>query len=610
MSSSYFDSIPFDEEDEDIKEESSNEYNLKECTVYAIDCRPSMFQTEAGEVPFQTALKAVRSKLLDTLYTRPNDQMSIVFFNTISNNNTANKDHIYLLQPLDIPDAPRIKELDLLTEDLSLFQQKYGSSDQLFPFSDFFTVCSEMMANAPKFALKRIILITDNDDPTGQNPDYRRIALQKAKDLTQVGVDHVLFGIDRPDHAFDRTLFYSAMMDFDDTLLSDKEDEFEHRLLSTTGRLMDMFERIKSFQTTTRSEFSIPFHIAPQLTIGIKGFNMVIEKKAEQPKYFFTSGEQLKEVKAITRWRCVDTKEYLTPIDIHKSYAYGGEKVILTEQEVAQLKTVNEPGLLVLGYRGQDALKSYHQISHPYFIYPDESQFKESKRIFCLLLKVLYEKQQLAICSLVRKNKTVPKMVALLPQLETLDQEGHQLDPPGFQLIVLPYADEIRPVPPYVVADEYEKGIEKAKVLIDRLKITEGYKPIQYPNPYLENHKYMIQKVALENTVQPKDHTLPQIDISDDIKDFKQSVGLDLISAWFEVKRKNDEHDDMPIKRMKKNDMTIQEHWSAGTLTTVTNPSLKAFLVDVKITPKRKKADMIDQIDAYFRNHIDNMVYL
>ncbi|KAI8373938.1 SPOC like C-terminal domain-containing protein [Choanephora cucurbitarum] len=601
MSSSYFDSIPFDEEeDEDIKEESTNEYNLKECTIYAIDCRPSMFQTEAGEIPFQTALKAVRSKLLDTLYTRPNDQMSIVFFNTLSSNNTANKDHIYLLQPLDIPDAPRIKELDLLTEDISVFQQHYGSSDQLFPFSDFFTVCSEMMANAPKFALKRIILITDNDDPTGQNPDYRRMALQKAKDLTQVGVDHVLFGIDRSDHAFDSTLFYSAIMDVDDTRV--KEDP----LLSTTGRLMDMFDKIKSFQTT-RSEFSIPFHIAPQLTIGIKGFNMVIEKKAEQPKYFFTSGEQLKEVKAITRWRCVDTQEYLTPIDIHKSYAYGGEKVILTEQEVTQLKTVNEPGLWVLGYRGQEALKSYHQISHPYFIYPDESQFKESKRIFCLLLKVLYEKQQLAICSLVRKNKTVPKMVALLPQLETLDKDGNQLDPPGFQLIVLPYADEIRPVPPYAVADDYEKGIEKAKVLIDKLKITEGYKPMQYPNPYLENHKYMIQKVALENTVQPKDHTLPQIEsdtISDDINNFKQSVGLDLISAeaWFEVKRKNEDDQDRPIKRMKKNDMTIQEHWSAGTLMAVTNPCLKAFLVDVNITPKRKKADMIDQIDAYFRN--------
>ncbi|KAI8365722.1 SPOC like C-terminal domain-containing protein [Blakeslea trispora] len=602
-------SYQFEDDEDDFKDENTIEYNLKECTVYAIDCRPSMFITESGDTPFQTALRSIRSKLLDKLYTRPNDQMSIVFFNTKMSNNSANKDHVYLLQPLDIPDAPRIKELDLLIEDLSLFQQNYGSSDLLFPFSDFFTVCSEMMANAPKFAIKRIILITDNDDPTGQNPDYRRIALQKAKDLAQVGVEHVLFGLDQPNHTFDRTLFYSDMVDFDDKTVTD--DDFEHKLLSSTGKLVDLFEKIKSFQTTTRSEFSIPFHMAPQLTIGIKGFNMVIEKKAEPPRYFCTSGEQLKEVKAMTRWRCVDTNEYLTPININKSYAYGGEKVILKEQEVSQIKTVNEPGLLVLGYRGQEALKSYHQISHPYFIYPDESQYKESKRIFCLLLKTLFEKKQLAICSLVRKTNTMPRMAALLPQLETLDKDGNQLDPPGFQLIILPYADEIRPVPPYEITKDYEKGVERAKTLIEKLKIPQGYKPMAYPNPYLQNHKYMIQKVALDNTIQPTDHTIPnyemiESELSDDIKDFKQSVGLDFISpeAWLDnhAKRKNDSEQEEQMKRIKKADMTIQEHWSAGTLSVVTNPSLKAFLMDASITPKKKKADLIDQIDTYFRS--------
>jgi hypothetical protein len=30
-------------------------------------------------------------------------------------------------------------------------------------------------------------------------------------------------------------------------------------------------------------------------------------------------------------------------------------------------------GLLVLGFREMKALKAYHQVSHPYFIYPDES---------------------------------------------------------------------------------------------------------------------------------------------------------------------------------------------------------------------------------------------
>lgn len=35
--------------------------------------------------------------------------------------------------------------------------------------------------SGPKLALKRVILITDNDDPTGGNPTYRRTAIQRAK---------------------------------------------------------------------------------------------------------------------------------------------------------------------------------------------------------------------------------------------------------------------------------------------------------------------------------------------------------------------------------------------------------------------------------------------
>ncbi|KAI8090950.1 SPOC like C-terminal domain-containing protein [Gilbertella persicaria] len=614
----YNNSINFEDDDE-YTEKESTEYNLKECTLYAIDCRSSMFvKDEAGNTPFQVALESIRSKLLDTLYTRPNDQVGIVLFSTRENKNMTNKDHIYILQTLDIPDASRIKELDLLIEDLSLVKQHYGSTDDIFPFSDFFWVCADIMSSTPKFATKRIILITDNDDPTGQNPVYRKTALQRAKDLNQVGVEHVLFGLDQSEHVFDKTLFYRDIVNFDDTTLT--EDDFEYKLLSSTGKLKDLFEKIKTFQTTTRSEFRIPFHIAPHLTIGIKGFNMVVEKKVEQPKYFYTSGEQSKEVKATTRWRCVDTNEFLTPTDIKKSYGYGGEKIVFSEEDVAQIKTVNEPGLVVLGFRGQEALKSYHQISHPYFIYPDESQYKESKNVFCLLLKTLCQKKQLAICSLVRKTNALPGMVALLPQQETLDKNGNQIDPPGFQLIVLPYAEEIRSVPPYNIAEDYENGVEKAKILIEKLKITEGYKPMKYPNPcnlcytymshlVLQNHKYMIQHIALENVSEkPADKTLPnyqfiESELSDDIKDFKQAVGLDLISACLDnhAKRKDEGEQNTRTKRIK-SDMTIFDYWESNTLASVTNPSLKEFLVSVGIQPKKLKADLVEQVNEYFRS--------
>lgn len=33
--------------------------------------------------------------------------------------------------------------------------------------------------SAPKLSMKRVILITDNDDPTGGNSVYRRTAIQR-----------------------------------------------------------------------------------------------------------------------------------------------------------------------------------------------------------------------------------------------------------------------------------------------------------------------------------------------------------------------------------------------------------------------------------------------
>jgi hypothetical protein len=73
-----------------------------------------------------------------------------------------NRDHIYVLQTLDIPDASRIKELGTLTEgnlivyyfkqialirsclDISQVKNAYGSTDKLFHISDLFWVCSDL----------------------------------------------------------------------------------------------------------------------------------------------------------------------------------------------------------------------------------------------------------------------------------------------------------------------------------------------------------------------------------------------------------------------------------------------------------------------------------
>ncbi|RCH80178.1 hypothetical protein CU098_008556, partial [Rhizopus stolonifer] len=51
-----------------------------------------------------------------------------------------------------------------------------------------------------------------------------------------------------------------------------------------------------------------------------------------------------------------------------------------------------------------------------------------------------------------------------------------------------------------------------------------------------------------------------------------------------------------------KSDMTIFDYWESNTLDSVTNPSLKEFLVSVGIQPKKLKADLVEQVNEYFRS--------
>ncbi|KAF1805722.1 SPOC like C-terminal domain-containing protein [Mucor lusitanicus] len=618
-------SVLFGNEEEDENYETSKEFNLKELTIYAIDCRPSMLEADQdGDVPLLVTLKSIRAKIVDRIDSRPNDQIGIILFGTTEKNNAQDKDHVYILQPIDLIDAPRIKELDLLINNINLVKDRYGSSDAVFPFSDLLWVCSDIIANAnAKQYIRRIIIITNNEDPTDGNAHYRKTAIQRARDLKDSGTEIILFGLkESQDACFDPNLFYSDIVVFpDNDDKQEEKDEFDDRILSSIGSLKDLFDKIKTIQTSARSEFRLPFEIGPNLTIGVRGYNMVLEQKIGTPKYYFAEGEQTQEVKSVTRWKCLDTNEFLTPIDIKKAYSYGGQDVVFTEDDVAAIQTVNQPGLLVLGFRDIAFLKSHYQVAHPYFIYPDESQYRGSKSAFFLLLNSMYQKEKMAICSFVRRVNTIPKLVALLPQPEKLDELGNQVDPPGFQLIILPYADEIRQVPPHAEVHDYQEAADTMKSIIHTLKIRGGYDPAKYHNPYLVNHKNMIQRAALDTDPQEQvDNCVPnyeliESELSDEIDAFKRLVGLDTLSsqdildsqAQSQARKRGASSsgsaatasEGQPAKKLK--EMTIAEHWKSGTLEKVTNPSLKEFLISVNIHPKKLKKDLIDQVDGYLK---------
>lgn len=72
----------------------------------------------------------------------------------------------------------------------------------------------------------------------------------------------------------------------------------------------------------------------------------------------------------------------------------------------------------------------------------------------------------------------------LLPQEEVLDKQGGQVRPPGFHVIIMPYADDIRPVPvDRLAAEATDEQIDAAKAFVEKLALKGRFDPLVYENP-------------------------------------------------------------------------------------------------------------------------------
>lgn len=125
---------------------------------------------------------------------------------------------------------------------------------------------------SPRTGTKRLFLITSEDDPHHDNEGLRRSALQRAKDLWELGIRIELFGLSLGDHTFTEKLFYSQVMDHEDAT----GDEYSltdpaHPVRGAQLKLSELLSLVRRKEVKKRSEFTVPFHLAEGFTIGVRG---------------------------------------------------------------------------------------------------------------------------------------------------------------------------------------------------------------------------------------------------------------------------------------------------------------------------------------------------
>ncbi|CAO3676832.1 unnamed protein product [Rhizopus stolonifer] len=586
----------FDENEEEVEEEEK--YYTKDCILFCIDCNPSMFKKDKeGAIPIKAALDIIRPTIVKKALFHPKDQFGLILYGTRLSHNDTNNENVYVLYPMDSPDPDIIMAIDSVIEDVMLLEEKFGSMEGEFLMGDLLWVISDIFfKSAPKYASKRAFIITNQDNPNSNDTLIRSTAIQRAQDLIGLDTDIQVFG----GKTFDPTLFYSTIKN-----IAGEEAIICHNELESLNTI------VESQKAKARSSFHIPFKFAETLSIDIIGYNMIVEQKIPQPDLVYTGGEQIQEVYDENHWICADTKQPLSRWDIKYACDYGGEKVLFTEEEMEEMNYIHDPSIRLLGFRDLKDLKPEHQVTHPYFIYPDEKETPGAHRFFFGLQAKMLNDELIAICSFVRRKNAYRVMCALVPQPEKRDRAGRYIDPPGFQLITLPYADWIRPLPVTFTPDVTPEGLEAVGNLINKMH-TRDFDPKNYENPHIRNHYSMVQAIALNTQEEidfQKDPTMMNKDLMDDemvnlIQKFKDTVGLnnpteeELASSG--SKRKTGDSSGEGYKKSKGEGISIENLWREGHLTKLTNQSLKDFLSANSIYPKKLKADLVKQVQEFF----------
>ncbi|KAF7302176.1 SAP domain-containing protein [Mycena indigotica] len=569
----YDDWNKLDEEEEEELQDYSYFDSKKDVILFCIDCSESMLelredpiyenaQTCHAYIALEAAMQIQKKKVI----TGPNDSVGILLFNTSrqgeSSRSTGSdiKKNCFVYQPIAPLSAPKIQDLIHL---LDAFREDP----------------EELKRNFPPL-------------------------LDGKKDLTQSGVAVEPFFISTKEKPFDVSRFYSSVLlpnslvDEDDI---DTEDPSVLRESISISRIEDLLAQMRFHEVAKRAGFSVPFQLANGFTIGVKGYGLVTEQKKGSYKYFMDLGDRM-EV-ATVRTSYVDEEQQSEVEKTRMVYGMGvtsggddadgnerpakpGQRPFYNAEEIRSFRTLGlEPSIKLLGFKDLSELKFEDNVKHSLFIYPDELTYAGSKRTFSALLQSMIKKKKMGlVLALVRRNAS-PTFCALLPQAENM--EDGWADPPGFHLIPLPFADDIRSAPIEQACRASEDVKDAALAWINKLSVKNGaYPPDSYPNPALAFHNAQLQATAFGEEFDVdefEDLTLPKVDM------MHKRAGK-LWEAW-KSSVANDEAalESGPVVEEKKrgtkrkaevdlSETEIRTRVADGTLAKLTNDQLKTFL--------------------------------
>lgn len=601
---SHFDSsdlFGFEDEVGDFGDEQNNIFNtgsFRDSTLFLVDCTESMFENvdEDGLTLFEKCMKVIQNLYQRKIYGSDNDLLGIVFFGTEKNNTTDDFKHIYMLQDLDQPNADRIKEIEKFSQEFDKlsFKSDYGHSDE-FGLDKVFWYCSNMFSLVKqKIDTKNIMMFTHNPQPHEKNKSFEKLAKNKAKDLNDIGISLELIPLVLDSNEqFDYSKFYGDVL-----MLSDEQ------ILA----LPNPAENFEELEKTVRTKYykrrpytHLNLTLNDNLAISCSLFNLI--RSCPKPNKLKLDKKTNVETKSVTKRYIPETGEILFSSDTKLAIDVFDKRVAFEQDEVKAIKRFGTSGMKLLGFKPLSYLKPYMFVKPGHFLYPDEKAIEGSTTLFGTLLTKCLEKKKFMLCEIIARTNVSPRLVAMCPQEEELDENRLQTTPPGFHLIYLPFADDFRKIEQKITVEPSKENINLFKNCISKLKFK--YSPDDFKNPAIQKIWSEIEAIALDRSEpeEIEDLTLPNYERIDKragqfIAEFVEKFGLDSDPR---AKRKSDGNSTQNAKKAKnENSFDVEFEAKSNRLEKLTVPILKEYVKSNQITTTgTKKDDLIKSIKLH-----------
>ena len=654
--------------------DSKNEQyiSLKDCVIFLLDCSPSMHNlfidtnNENKKTTAITTVLTVAENFLKTkIITNEKDLFGLLLYDTSKTNNEMNFESVNQLIPISSPDANLIKKIKIFEQNTNpelcpetfndTLKEHFDSKKDINKcfLSNALWICHSILKTYDKKNYnRRIFLFTDNDNPLNNDMTERNLVFQHAKDMLENDIIIELFPMNFKDR-FDLSKFYINVIPYNEdtyNIDNNENNKTENKNSNATAyilnmeqcsnRIRELTKRIRQKEIKKRTLGKCPLYITNNLKIYMNLYSTL--KKSNKGRSYNIDARSNKLLNSINMMTCKDTGTDLYPNQIGTYQLYGNKKIKFSKNDMLKIKSLEEPGMKLLGFKSIDSIKPYYNIRESYFLYPNEVFSSGSSQLVDAFIKQLSNKNKCMIIKFVAREGSLIKICALIPQKESFDEDFFQT-PPGFNMIVLPFADDIRSNSDIMSKIDMSKinnkitveQSELTKKLIKKMNISFDCR--NFENYSLQKFYSTLQALALEENETEEIDDLIQPD-NEGLKKVLKGIDVEFRKSFFKgsekgkydeneskkngKKRKGKKEGDVDENNNKKknvDDMDVDDEdpnkysdsnlrlmCDNNKLNKLTTMELKQICKIKDISTKgKKKSDLIESLKSYLNGDDD-----